>query len=136
MRSSISQEIIRLETMMNDLKLMVDGAVNVGTKKCFLSNTTHDDSRRQIDFKTGELKSWTGARWLLHMNTFTMAHARDVISKRTPSSKLNSRRHCVKSLVAGDSALLPSDVIDLQCCQLRDFGEKQFPRYRFHATWK
>ena len=31
-------------------------------EKYFLSNTTHVDSRRQVDFKTGELKSWTGAQ--------------------------------------------------------------------------
>ena len=35
MRASISQEIIRLETMMNDLNLKVDGAVNVATKNIF-----------------------------------------------------------------------------------------------------
>ena len=35
MRDSISQKIIRLETMMNELKLKVDGAVNVVTKNIF-----------------------------------------------------------------------------------------------------
>ena len=35
MRDSISQKIIRLETMMNELKLKVDGAVNVATKNIF-----------------------------------------------------------------------------------------------------
>ena len=35
MRDSISQKIIRLETMMNELKLKVDEAVNVGTKNSF-----------------------------------------------------------------------------------------------------
>ena len=35
MRSSISQEIIRLETKMNDLKLKVDGPINVAKKNIF-----------------------------------------------------------------------------------------------------
>ena len=31
-----------------------------------------------------------------------------------------------RSTFAGNSALLPCDVIDLQCCPLRDLGGKQF----------
>ena len=78
----------------------VDGAVNEAKEIYFLSNTTHVYSRRQVDFKTGQQKSWTGARRLLYVNAFTIAHARDVISKRTPSRVLASRRYCVKSLLA------------------------------------
>ena len=32
----------------------------------------------------------------------------------------------LRSTFEGNSALLPSDVIDLQCCSLRDFVGKQF----------
>ena len=31
-----------------------------------------------------------------------------------------------RSTCTGNRALLPSDVIDLQCCPLRDFGGKHF----------
>ena len=84
LKLKVRVEHIMLETMMNDLKLCRwSGKCSEGNY--FLSNTTHVYSRRQVDFKTGQQKSWTGARRLLYMNVFSTAHAGDVISKRTPS---------------------------------------------------
>ena len=42
------------------------------------------DQRSLVDMKTGELKSWTGARRPSRMKAFTITHAHDLILARTP----------------------------------------------------
>ena len=49
-----------------------------------------------------------------------IAHGEETFRLQIYENKYRER-----STFAGNSALLPTDVVDLQCCSLRDFGGKQ-----------